>query len=526
MWQFAAKHAADYLRGNHTPALVEWAIFLNYLRSACEWDLIIILDGMDNIHKTPENNRRKAAAENAKRDNNLIGQIRNTPEYIAKAGHVCAFMNINYHLAYEEADPQVVYESVSHLKQLVPVTSDSDLLAYSSSGGLVLDNLLAYGVRKIIIVKAYAHEWFRVIDLDADVEEGEYPVLDMRRKHGIIAFQLFAGCTGCDFTNVRSGISGIGDKTFIKLVTGIDDEGIELNANSLADAIWNNENDIAMKNGFESADDVEKHLQHIVDVYSNGNVYDKRSNVINMMTGCRISESNEQSKQHMAGKVNSRTREEYSEDLVAEIDKMDCSQLLKVSAADTSTIRGAHLPANKTANQCTMPILRDFVGARGGKMTGNKNELVLAVKRYQLIEEEVTRTFVDRNPNPNGILYAKVDTSGTKSIGQQLDDLLVAVGGSSNDVNADIKSLVQDTHRYYSEGLFDDKYDNISRVAPELKEGVIYKQYANIGSSITQKNIGDALRRCWYGADTTYHAMAHIIVDECIDTLTRRGVRI
>ena len=105
-------------------------------------------------------------------------------------------MNIKYHLAYEEADPQVVYESVSHLKQLVPVTSDSDLLAYSSSGGLVLDNLLAYGVRKIIIVKGYAHEWFRVIDHDADVEEGEYPILDMRRKHGIIAFQLFAGCTG------------------------------------------------------------------------------------------------------------------------------------------------------------------------------------------------------------------------------------------------------------------------------------------------------------------------------------------
>ena len=51
-------------------------------------------------------------------------------------------------------------------------------------------------MRKIIIVKGYAHEWFRVIDHDADVEEGEYPILDMRRKHGIIAFQLFAGCTG------------------------------------------------------------------------------------------------------------------------------------------------------------------------------------------------------------------------------------------------------------------------------------------------------------------------------------------
>ena len=54
LWQFAAKHAWDYLRGNHTPALIEWAHFLNYLRSICRWDLRVYMDGMENVEKRPE----------------------------------------------------------------------------------------------------------------------------------------------------------------------------------------------------------------------------------------------------------------------------------------------------------------------------------------------------------------------------------------------------------------------------------------------------------------------------------------
>ena len=35
LWQYAASHAADFLRGNYDPALVEWTCLLNYLRSIC-----------------------------------------------------------------------------------------------------------------------------------------------------------------------------------------------------------------------------------------------------------------------------------------------------------------------------------------------------------------------------------------------------------------------------------------------------------------------------------------------------------
>lgn len=54
IWDFAAKHAWDYVRGNHTPALIEWAQFLVYLRSICNWQLVVIFDGMENPDKEPD----------------------------------------------------------------------------------------------------------------------------------------------------------------------------------------------------------------------------------------------------------------------------------------------------------------------------------------------------------------------------------------------------------------------------------------------------------------------------------------
>ena len=168
------------------------------------------------------------------------------------------------------------------------------------------------------------------------------------------------------------------------------------------------------------------------------------------------------------------------------------------------------MPANKTPDQCTVSELRDFVAARGGKISGRKPELVNTVKSWQFIEAQVSKPYIDRNPNPNGILYAKIDTSGTRPIGEILDDLHEKVSASDG---TDIHSLIRDSHLYYEQGLFDDKYDNISRVAPETKESFIYLTYAHIGSSVKEKNIGDSLRRCWYENETAYHGIA-LLPDE------------
>ena len=74
------------------------------------------------------NERRRKAAEAARASNDLRGQIKNTPEYIVKAVAVCKFLKIDVHVSVYEADPQVLYIAI--LKSLIPVSGDSDLLAY------------------------------------------------------------------------------------------------------------------------------------------------------------------------------------------------------------------------------------------------------------------------------------------------------------------------------------------------------------------------------------------------------------
>lgn len=282
------------------------------------------MDGRFNLDKQPEIERRRIRAEDAEANNDAIGQIRNTPEYIARAAHVCRFLGIKVYTSAYEADPQVSYASIAN--ELVPQSADSDILAYGTPG-------------KAIIVKSFLHEWFRVIDPYADISHGDYPLIDLFQYHGIIVFRLYAACLGCDFTHIRSGIRGIGYATFVSLANMI--EG-ELTARSLGEVIWREENGIATNeyNNFESEVDIEMYSQSVVDVYSMGRVYDEESNIIDI-SGEQVSAATTLTKRHMTGKVNCRTLESFSDDLTRELDKIDVSQLLHQTASNASNIRGA-----------------------------------------------------------------------------------------------------------------------------------------------------------------------------------------
>ena len=69
-----------------------------------------------------------------------------------------------------------------------------------------------------MIVKSYQSELFWIINLESEVDEGEFPLFDLYRKHGRIVFQLFAACNVCDFSEHASGIPYLGFDSFIRLV--------------------------------------------------------------------------------------------------------------------------------------------------------------------------------------------------------------------------------------------------------------------------------------------------------------------
>ncbi|KAK1737402.1 hypothetical protein QTG54_011688 [Skeletonema marinoi] len=263
LWQCALMHSSEYLSGNLLPALIEWTQHLNYFRSICQWKMRLYLDGMNNPHKEFENERRRLRRDSAEHEH---GRIRNTPEYLAQAAWIAKnVLKIPCYISKEEADPQVAYEAVS--KGLVPVTGDSDLIAY--------------GAVKVILVKSYSRGWYRVIDLEVDTEPGEYPLYDLYKDNGVIVFQLYAGCRGCDFTNEECGIKGIGFTAFMTIASAV--EG-DLNALTFSKAMWSSDNtkQIALDNQMESVEQVETYLQHIINIFSDATIYDEQSNTITM----------------------------------------------------------------------------------------------------------------------------------------------------------------------------------------------------------------------------------------------------
>ena len=64
-------------------------------------------------------------------------------------------------------------------------------------------------------------QYYRIIDLNADVKDGDFPLIDLYKKYGRIVFQLYAGVSGCDFTKAESGIVGIGYESFISAAKNV-----------------------------------------------------------------------------------------------------------------------------------------------------------------------------------------------------------------------------------------------------------------------------------------------------------------
>jgi hypothetical protein len=196
-----------------------------------------------------------------------------------------------------------------------------------------------YTPTKIMIVSSYEGQSNRVFDLSTPHTNGEWPLYDLYVEHGRIVFQLYAACRGCDFTEHRNGITGIGYATFLQLLNDMDGEPTPA---KLAKSIWNEYEKLARGAGLLTEKEVLDYLQRIVDIYSLGNVYDNDRNIIDF-GGSIVQSANSHLKQHANGKLNSRTAEPFTPDFKTVMENLDCSQLLNETVADVSTIRGVKL---------------------------------------------------------------------------------------------------------------------------------------------------------------------------------------
>ena len=79
IWQEAARHSIPALTFVH---------HLNYLHLLCCWKLRVYFDGCENGEKRAKAKRRRVRSDAATEAHDDIGQIKNTPEYIAEAMQV------------------------------------------------------------------------------------------------------------------------------------------------------------------------------------------------------------------------------------------------------------------------------------------------------------------------------------------------------------------------------------------------------------------------------------------------------
>ena len=124
----------------------------------------------------------------------------------------------------------------------------------------------------------------------------------------------FAGCSGYDFTKSQSGIPGIGIKMFIEIVNKTE---LPLSATSLGEEILEHVPHHAKAAGLNSLDAVSSHLQHMVNIYTCGKLYNNESGIIGMI-GVFHAPVDSKSKQHMQGTINSRTLQEFEQSMAAE----------------------------------------------------------------------------------------------------------------------------------------------------------------------------------------------------------------
>ena len=200
----ALKHRIAYNAGDYTHSVAEFHRQIVSLRVVYKWDMTIIFDGSPPPEKSPEHDRRKSKGDDG---NNIII----TSEFIALCAHAFKRYFHNFVVSPAEADMQVCRRDPT----AIAVTRDSDLVAY--------------GLKTIVIVDNYSREEFRLIDMDCAVTDDtkeQYPLFWYYKKYGLQIIHFWAAVMGCDISKgpTKVGIDGIGKKVFFSALDSFDSQ--------------------------------------------------------------------------------------------------------------------------------------------------------------------------------------------------------------------------------------------------------------------------------------------------------------
>ncbi|KAL3768178.1 hypothetical protein ACHAWO_006548, partial [Cyclotella atomus] len=486
----ALKHRIAYNAGDYTHSVAEFHRQIVSLRVVYKWDMTIIFDGCPPPEKSPEHDRRKSKGDDG---NNIII----TSEFIALCAHACKRYFHNFVVSPAEADMQVCRRDPT----AIAVTRDSDLVAY--------------GLKTIVIVDNYSREEFRLIDMDCAVTDDtkeQYPLFWYYKKYGLQIIHFWAAVMGCDISKgpTKVGIDGIGKKVFFSALDSFDSQQSTTIIDSQTFAKVLRENANSTVRATYSWKQIQEELDRIVHWFTiGGTYYDIDGNVLSV-SGSLIKHRSPSTLRHMTGSSDPKTCALFSTSQQQLIESFKPHNLAHNSAADTATVSGRSLPEGRaTLNDCRVDELKGLIVCRGGNLTDrdgkalNKAELCRIAMAHLLLEEEnpIHTVHFNRSRSNNGV-FANIDVSERRTVPQ----ILTAI--SNADLEQSIKQFALDLLQLYGEDKFVDNFATIALEAPELHEEFIYKEFAHVGDSTNQKGITEGLKRVLEMDQIIYHANA------------------
>jgi hypothetical protein len=217
---------------------------------------------------------------------------------------------------------------------------------------------------------------------------------------------------------------------------------------------------------------------------------------------------------HMAGRLDPRTKQPYSQEIEFLLGAYDPSNALHNSvAADVPLAARSADGQIEDLDNLSVQQLKVRIHARGGNLTDHEGKALTRIKLLQLLRAwecvdsevpTVRQHYFDRNTASNGI-FARIDTNNGANvldiINKLCDDPSFFTGQGSFFYN--IRELLR------ADKFLSDLSENMVE-CPDLPADIIYTYFAHIGFSKQQKNVRKSFQRSLdlEASDLIYHAVA------------------
>ena len=401
-----------------------------------------------------------------------------------------------------------------YLRSFRTLDLDEHRVALDAGGLLWGDSdLLAYGCCKIVVVKSWFAETFRLIDLsmkDTDDDIETKPFLRFYRLHGVLVFQLYAACMGCDVTEHASGLPGFGKASFMEVMNDFfGEDGDDLDVKTFATKV---ELSGKVQKGM-NLHDITSYLWRTVHSFNkDAHYYDAKGNICSMEDGEIGTPATPETVSHMKGRCDARSGESFCESDKLALASLKAHELLHNATMDPTSLVGVNLPPGKASvDDCTKAELRAMISVRGGNTTseaGNdyvKADLVRIVKRFLHLEANrpPLQRFHDRNKHTNGFfLKLKI----TEKVPAQTAFKQLVASATFQRKFPVLYNMIKFVNEKMEKEVMIDDFDDICTKAPELPGYVIEREFAAVGDSGHSKNLAGSLKRKLAQPRALYHA--------------------